>query len=119
MTRSGQPAMQMADRRVSKLRPSCLKSYAAGMGRRSEGMGHSNRRIERSKRRTHSGLCGSIPLGRPLGEPGSIPLVHPGLRERTPRFLSPNPPKDTDGRREDSGRGWVRELQGRWPGVLG
>ena len=33
--------------------------------------------------------------------------------------LSPNPPKDTDGRREDSGRGWVRELQGRWPGLLG
>ena len=32
-------------------------------------------------------------------------------------FLNPNPPKDTDGRREDSGRGWVRELQGRWPGV--
>ena len=24
--------------------------------------------------------------------------------------LSPNPPKDTDGRREGSGRGWVREL---------
>ena len=23
--------------------------------------------------------------------------------------LSPNPPKDTDGGREDSGRGWVRE----------
>ena len=34
-------------------------------------------------------------------------------------YLNPNPPKDTDGRREDSGRGWVRELQGRWPGVLG
>ena len=34
-------------------------------------------------------------------------------------WFSPNPPKDTDGRREDSGRGWVRELQGRWPGVLG
>ena len=33
--------------------------------------------------------------------------------------LIPNPPKDTDGRREGSGRGWVRELQGRWPGVLG
>ena len=33
--------------------------------------------------------------------------------------LIPNPPKDTDGGREDSGRGWVRELQGRWPGVLG
>ena len=28
------------------------------------------------------------------------------------RFLSPNPPKDTDGRREESGRG-VRELQGK------
>ena len=35
-----------------------------------------------------------------------------------PEF-NPNPPKDTDGRREDSGRGWVRELQGRWPGLLG
>ena len=34
-------------------------------------------------------------------------------------WVNPNPPKDTDGRREDSGRGWVRELQGRWPGVLG
>ena len=34
-------------------------------------------------------------------------------------WLSPNPPKDTDGRREGSGRGWVRELQGRWPGLLG
>ena len=33
--------------------------------------------------------------------------------------VNPNPPKDTDGRREGSGRGWVRELQGRWPGVLG
>ena len=31
-------------------------------------------------------------------------------------LLNPNPPKDTDGRREDSGRG-VRELQGRWPGL--
>ena len=28
------------------------------------------------------------------------------------RRLSPNPPKDTDGRREESGRG-VRELQGK------
>ena len=27
--------------------------------------------------------------------------------------LTPNPPKDTDGRREESGRGWVRELQGK------
>ena len=36
-----------------------------------------------------------------------------------PDPISPNPPKDTDGRREGSGRGWVRELQGRWPGLLG
>ena len=38
-------------------------------------------------------------------------------REReTGRRLSPNPPKDTDGRREDRRRG-MRELQGRWPGL--
>ena len=30
--------------------------------------------------------------------------------------FSPNPPKDTDGRREDRRRG-MRELQGRWPGL--
>ena len=38
-------------------------------------------------------------------------------RDRLVVPLNPNPPKDTDGRREGSGRGWVRELQGRWPGV--
>ena len=32
------------------------------------------------------------------------------------KSLSPNPPKDTDGRREDRRRG-MRELQGRWPGL--
>ena len=55
-----------------------------------------------------------------------LPRLEPRLGRDTrvglcaPLFgLSPNPPKDTDGRREDSGRGWVRELQGRWPGVLG
>ena len=31
---------------------------------------------------------------------------------KLPAILSPNPPKDTDGRREESGRG-VRELQGK------
>ena len=37
--------------------------------------------------------------------------------EHTIRWsLSPNPPKDTDGRREDSGRG-VRELQARLSGL--
>ena len=45
--------------------------------------------------------------------------IQKGRRDRNREgyvWLSPNPPKDTDGRREDSGRGWVRELQGRWPG---
>ena len=32
--------------------------------------------------------------------------------EKTLDGLTPNPPKDTDGRREESGRG-VRELQGK------
>ena len=40
------------------------------------------------------------------GTPGRVTELH----------LSPNPPKDTDGRREDRGRG-VRELQGGWPGL--
>ena len=34
------------------------------------------------------------------------------LAATPPAGLSPNPPKDTDGRREESGRG-VRELQGK------
>ena len=39
------------------------------------------------------------------------------LSSRLPSLpLSPNPPKDTDGRREDRRRG-MRELQGRWPGL--
>ena len=46
-------------------------------------------------------------------------LAISGLHVGVLMGLSPNPPKDTDGRREDGGRGWVRELQGRWPGVLG
>ena len=52
----------------------------------------------------------------------AIGVYHPDRLAARPLdrlVLSPNPPKDTDGRREDSGRGWVRELQGRWPGVLG
>ena len=55
---------------------------------------------------------------------GDITTSNPNIDTDPPAgddwyFLSPNPPKDTDGRREDSGRGWVRELQGRWPGALG
>ncbi len=50
----------------------------------------------------------------------SVGLVHWSLNVMSVVLsISPNPPKDTDGRREDSGRGWVRELQGRWPGILG
>ena len=46
-------------------------------------------------------------------------FLYSNCKQQALSGLSPNPPKDTDGRREDSGRGWVRELQGRWPGVLG
>ena len=41
--------------------------------------------------------------------------VYDGIRNRVVAVaysLNPNPPKDTDGRREESGRG-VRELQGK------
>ena len=56
----------------------------------------------------------------PPAQPGSAYRpVEPGLCLEGVLCFNPNPPKDTDGRREDSGRGWVRELQGRWPGVLG
>ena len=45
------------------------------------------------------------------------PVLRP-VRERagSRRRLNSHPPRDTDGRREGSGRG-VRELQGRWPGL--
>ena len=54
-------------------------------------------------------------------EPDISPSELEGIQKAASRNLSliPNPSKDTDGRREDSGRGWVRELQGRWSGVLG
>ena len=55
-------------------------------------------------------------LGKSANSAGTSPLNWLPLNDI---LFSPNPPKDTDGRREDSGRGWVRELQGRWPGVLG
>ena len=45
------------------------------------------------------------------------PVLRP-VRERagSRRRLNSHPPRDTDGRREGSGRG-VRELPGRWPGL--
>ena len=56
--------------------------------------------------------------GFSMGARGALQLAFANPDVYTGAFgLSPNPPKDTDGRREDSGRGWVRELQGRWPGV--
>ena len=61
----------------------------------------------------------SVPLS--FRAPPVIPSTpcHSERSEESKMPLSPNPPKDTDGRREGSGRGWVRELQGRWPGLLG
>ena len=59
------------------------------------------------------------PTPRPAPAPKAEPAAAPTLSPTPTPSLTPNPPKDTDGRREDSGRGWVRELQGRWPGVLG
>ena len=61
---------------------------------------------------------------KPAGAPasGRVQFDHVSFNVESEEVLlelNPNPPKDTDGRREDSGRGWVRELQGRWPGVLG
>ena len=41
----------------------------------------------------------------------------PDLRQIPVVVLTTSKPESTEGRREDSGRGWVRELQGRWPGV--
>ena len=54
-------------------------------------------------------------------QPGEIGLFVRSIDQikRAVSAVIPNPPKDTDGRGEGSGRGWVRELQGRWPGVLG
>ena len=43
-----------------------------------------------------------------------IEVAHRG--KSLARTVNPNPPKDTDGRREDSGRG-VRELQARLSGL--
>ena len=59
--------------------------------------------------------------GRIVKLPRQDQIMYQLNPDHLPHFvrLTPNPPKDTDGRREDSGRGWVRELQGRWPGVLG
>ena len=86
-TRSGQPAMQMADGRVVKLRPSSRRGYAAGKGGRSERLDALQPSLGKIEAQDALRPLWNIPLGRPLGEPGSIPLVHPGLRERTPRFL--------------------------------
>ena len=67
--------------------------------------------------------CDEVPLGegrtREACEKQGVGRVYLDFLLKVHGLVSPNPPKDTDGRREDSGRGWVRELQGRWPGVLG
>ena len=45
-----------------------------------------------------------------LSDQGRFRIRDLGSKNGT--FVNPNPPKDTDGRREESGRG-VRELQGK------
>ena len=90
-------------------------------------------RIESSTYLVYDGACGTggmltvaeETLTRLAGEHDKDVSVHLYGQEVNPEtyaiskadlILNPNPPKDTDGRREDSGRG-VRELQGRWPGL--
>ena len=57
-----------------------------------------------------------IPFGYTVATGLNVALLRITRRYRLFRFnqlaFSPNPPKDTDGRREESGRG-VRELQGK------
>ena len=54
-----------------------------------------------------------VELRRVLKPTGSI-YLH--CDPNASHYLNPNPPKDTDGRREDRRRG-MREVQGRWPGL--
>ena len=67
-----------------------------------------------------SALEGALRKLTDLGGPFATEARDPDAMAETWEELTftPNPPKDTDGRREDSGRG-VRELQGRWPGSIG
>ena len=54
--------------------------------------------------------------GWPVGVPNWTTRKGNRILILDPILLNPNPPMDTDGRRENSGRG-VRELQGRWSGL--
>ena len=62
-------------------------------------------RMSRRLTSTSTWVTSSISLGEP-------PRAEASRNIRSVRPVSPNPPKDTDGRREESGRG-VRELQGK------
>ena len=63
-----------------------------------------------------SSVCAWL-ISRHLVGGGSFPYLYIAVgMAAAGLFLTPNPPKDTDGRREDRGRG-VRELQGGWPGL--
>ena len=59
------------------------------------------------------GFC----FARPFRGDAKNPRIsaQPSQSSSPPRF-SPNPPMETDGRREDTGRG-VRKLQKRWSGL--
>ena len=99
------------EQRVLNLRPSCLESYAVGMGHgqsisrtpavvsRGRSAGRTSATVSSGRRAYHSnhqtvlrakGLITppwqQFPRGRPSGEQGSILLVYPGLREGPPGF---------------------------------
>ena len=69
-------------------------------------------RLRGSAKRHHRSMQGEM-LAIPDEAVRPRKLTLEEVRRRVKELgLSPNPPKDTDGRREESGRG-VRELQGK------
>ena len=58
-------------------------------------------------------------LGLPLATVFSLTATTVFASQKGGSPLCDANPESTEGRREGSGRGWVRELQGRWPGLLG
>ena len=95
------------------LTPMTVAEYASAVGDPIDLPDGATWRVIRDK------LQADIERGDQVVPPAAVEDYHYSVMAAMKAFLSPNPPKDTDGRREDSGRGWVRELQGRWPGVLG
>ena len=101
------------EQRVLRLRPSCLESYAVGMGTRSEHIAHSGRGIERAKRRTHFGHGIQRKKGLSLQPPESA--AGKGLNHST---LAAVPSWATIGRARLNPSGLSR-AKGRTPRFLG